>query len=98
MTTGNITYNGTNMMLKTNDSEYSIGSIGDLYKTTTVSGCCDFWPSYLTYTPTYTTTVYRESKIDTAFKIVEKLMDNGHIKELAVKEFTKLVKEIADTL
>src|SRR4051812_17166882 len=61
------------------------------------------WPetvtNHLMYVyPHYDDTIYRESKFDTAFKIVEKLMDKEHIKELTVKEFTKLVKEIAETL
>ena len=58
------------------------------------------WPTYPVYpvSTVYTNTVYRESKTDTAFKIVEKLMARKHIKELSVKEFITLVKEIAETL
>jgi hypothetical protein len=90
-----VSYDGSNLALKTADSSYKLGSIGDF--NTLAVNTLEYhpwgWPSYVS-----NRTVYRESKFDVAFKIVEKLMDKGHIKELTVKEFTKLVKEIADTL
>lgn len=94
-----ITYNAQGMTLTTDETTAKVGSINALYSHIDGSTC---WPDW-TYRPTYypstlTTTVIRESKTDIAFKVVEKLMEKGHIKELSVKEFMALVKEIAATL
>lgn len=94
-----ITYNAQGMTLTTDNTTAKVGSINTLYN---YIGEPPYWP-YGTYRPTYypatlTTTVVRESKTDTAFKVVEKMMEKGHIKELSVKEFMALVKEIATTL
>ena len=94
-----ITYNEQGMTLTTDKTTSKVGSINTLFN---YIGEPPYWPDW-TYRPTYypatlTTTVVRESKTDTAFKVVEKLMEKGHIKELSVKEFMALVKEIAATL
>lgn len=97
-TEATLTYNTNGMVVTTDKTTAKVGSINALYS---YVGEPPYWPDW-TYRPyptyTVTSTVYRESKTDTAFKVVEKLMEKGHIKELSVKEFMALVKEIAATL
>ena len=97
--TAQVTYNGGSLAVQTaNSGNIPIGSIGALNNFIDQTWYSPDWTYRPFPTYTVTSTVYRESKTDTAFKVVEKLMEKGHIKELSVKEFMALVKEIAATL
>lgn len=78
------------------------GSTLNSLKTLTSGTYTHYWGDYYPYYPTVTTVyrdiVYQESKFDQAFRVAEKLMEKGHIKELPVKKFIELVKEVAETL
>lgn len=95
-----VMYNSTTGKIDFDGSTYD--SLRAFYDGTTKYGI--HWGSDWTYYPYYPSTtivrdtVYRESKFDTAFRVVETLMEKGHIKKLAVEDFIKLVKEIAATL
>ncbi len=96
-TEATLTYN-KGMCLTTDKATAKVGSINALYSHIDGSTCWPDWTHRPTYTVTTASTVCHESKTDTAFKVVEKLMEKGHIKELSVKEFMALVKDIAATL
>ena len=60
----------------------------------------DSWhlPCWPVYYPTYTY-VNEKSKIEQAFKIVSKLLEQKIIiKELTIKEFVKLVNDVAEVI
>lgn len=97
-TEATLTYDARGISLTTDKTTSTVGSIGDLYSYYHHVQPNDLLYQPPSYTVTTASTIYRESKIDTAFKVVEKLMEKGHIKELSVKEFMALVKEIAATL
>lgn len=97
-TEATLTYNANGMVVTTGKTTSTVGNISDLssYYYQVMPNDRLYWPQ--PYTVTTASTVFRESKTDIAFKVVEKLMEKGHIKELSVKEFMALVKEIAATL
>lgn len=82
--------------LTISDKTYgSLNSFFDAY-TTTIK---EYIPGYLTYCSyPYEIVIEKESKIDRAFKIVQMLMEDGHVKDMKVKEFVKLVGKVAEQL
>jgi hypothetical protein len=84
-----VSYNAGNLQVGNND--YLIGGCGDYYY---------HWHDhyYPIYYPTYHL-VTEKSKVEQGFKIVAKMLENKIItKELAIKEFIKLVNDIAEIL
>lgn len=70
--------------------------------TPAVNGCSivysDFYHYYPVYYPSYQF-IRQDSKIEQAFKIVGKLIEKDFIeKELTVKQFMKIVNEIAEII
>lgn len=94
---GSMNLNGTELMNCQNSSmsagNYTLGNISALGNT-----CCDtFYHYYPTWYPTYH--ICEKSKIEQAFKIIGKLMEGKIIeKDLTVKQFMKLVNDIAEVL
>ncbi len=78
----------------------TVGKIGDLSPRHEVNLNYYDWSYWYPSYPTYHTTIFKteSSAFEKAFKIVSKLMEKGHVKELTVKEFTQLVEEVADEL
>ncbi len=92
MTEQPITYDAANRTMKLGEYNLSPSTLSDLSRKYR-------WD----WLPTWPTTYYtsyngQTNQFEQAFKIVELLMAKKHIKELSVKEFTTLVKEIAATL
>ncbi len=55
-----------------------------------------WWPAPVnTYHYSYGTTYVRPNPTEAAFKIVAKLMEGGLVEELTVKQFVKLVDDVA---
>ena len=94
--TGNeaVCYNAGGLTLGDNVVPLTIGNdfpCGDFYH--------NYWqPYYPQWYPSYAYTLYTPSKIEQAFKVVGKLVENKVIKDLNVKEFMKLVTDIAEVL
>ena len=77
-------------------SNSAVGSINALGQATNL--CDTFYHYYPTWYPSYHY-VTEKSKIEQAFKIIGKLMDKDIIeKDLTVKQFMKLVNEIAEII
>lgn len=88
-------YNGTELV-SYSDNQLTVGNTGDYWDYN------HYWdtfhyPYYPTWYPTYH--ICEKSKVEQAFKIVGKLLENKIIeKELTVKEFMKLVNDIGELL
>jgi hypothetical protein len=84
-----------NAMVSYNNGNLSAGG-------TNVNNCNDYWNNW--YQPyVYSYPVYHycneKSKVEQGFKIVAKLLESKIItKELTIKEFIKLVNDIAEIL
>ena len=93
--TGNeaVSYNAGGLTLGDNVCPLTVGDqqTGDFYN--------NYWaPYYPQWYPSYAYTLYTPSKIEQAFKVVGKLVENKVIKDLNVKTFMKLVTDIAEVL
>ncbi len=80
-------------------STVSASNLGE-WKETGVALGWSHWFPYESPAHYHLTTwpVVKESRFDIAFKIVAKLIETGTVKEMSVKKFIQLVKEIADEL
>lgn len=73
------------------DQKYNYGDFFDTYQ------------HYVPYYPSYPTVinnlqVVKPNPTEAAFNIVTKLIEKGFLKNVTVKQFTALVKEVAETL
>jgi hypothetical protein len=86
-----MSYNASNNSLMAGGNQVGIGQESNL--------CCDYFYHYYPYWyPSYHY-VEQKSKIEQAFKIVGKLIEKNLIdKELTVKQFMKIVNEIAEVI
>lgn len=58
-----------------------------------------YWDTHYHYGHTwYPSITYEKSKIEQAFRILQKLMEKKIIKELMVKQFIELVNDIANVI
>ena len=90
-------YNGTELVSYSN-GQLTVGNAGD-YTNYHYPDYWDTWHNhyYPIYYPSYH--ICEKSKVEQAFKIVGKLLENKIIeKELTVKEFMKLVNDIGELL
>lgn len=94
----NMNYNG-NELVSYNSGQLQVGgSTGDYINN--FNDYYHYWvePYYPLYFPT-TTYITEKSKIEQGFKILSKMMETKIItKELTIKEFIKLVNDIAEIL
>jgi len=88
--TGSETVSINNAVLTAGD--YTLGSVQ------TLGNCCDtFYHYYPNWYPSYH--LCEKSKIEQSFKIIGKLLESKIIeKELTVKDFMKLVNDIAEII
>ena len=70
-----------------------------------VGNCCIPYPKYYDYYHDWYPRVYErthiiqeKSKVDIAFRIITKLMEDGFIKNISAKELIKLTNNIAESL
>jgi hypothetical protein len=84
-----------NAVISYNDNTGTLGAING------TDNCCipwnwGYWDTHYHNYCSYPT--YQTSKVEQAFKIVAKLLEKKIIKELTVKDFIVLVKDISELL
>ena len=98
-------YTGQELVSCSNGNLYASGQILDTNSARNLGVCGSYYPYYPFYEQHYhnwypsTTFITEKSKIEQSFKIVGKMLETKIItRELNIKEFIKLVNDIAEIL